>query len=233
MATVVSVTPNPNQMGVVLGSVITITFSTLMDHTTLGQSSFSVAAPSATQILTPDQYISSNPSTLQAIGYVTGIYSYDDTSGSTVFTFNPTNPLKPNTTYQLILLGGDGTVSSDYAKDTNGIPLASSYQWSFQTGSINLVTPPISSPLPPNNPAIDPKDIKVLLNPRGKVVGNDLTQEIDIVFPVAINPASFNINDILLSLDAVIGDPSVTVPPNLTTTATIDGNRIKIVITGW
>lgn len=237
MPNIVNVTPQPSQTGVVLGLPVIITFDSLMNHSTITSKTFVMSCPSGTQILTPEQYISSNPTTLQAVGYVAGTFSYDDTSGSTVVKFTPNSPLKPNTQYNLLILGSDSIMSSSAVKDSTGVAMAVSYGWNFRTGDLNISTPPIQSPIPPSHPAIEPKSIRVLINPRRKLVGNDLSQEIDLIFPGPINPASFNMQDLLLSIDPILGDPSVIVPDGLVTTAVIgtggETNRIKITITGW
>jgi hypothetical protein len=60
--------------------------------------------------------------------------------------------------------------------------MALSYNWSFQTGDLNLTVPPTQCLLIEYTLAlaINPLDIKIL--PR-KMVGVDLTQIIDVIFP--------------------------------------------------
>lgn len=126
---------------------------------------------------------------------------------------------------------GRANLASEDVKNANGEVMAASYQWTFTTGTLALTTPPPISPLIADNPPIQPDQIKII--PRIKRIGVDLAQEIDIIFPDAIDPNSFDLNDILMSVEAVLGDPNVPVPQNLKPTATIVGNRIKILITGW
>jgi len=109
--------------------------------------------------------------------------------------------------------------------------MATSYEWTFVTGDLNLATPPPTSPLLDDMPAIDLGQIKVI--PRGRRYGVDLTQEIDIIFPGPIDPNSINTDDILMSIEAVLGDPTVPIPAGLTPTVTINGSILKIVISGW
>jgi hypothetical protein len=109
--------------------------------------------------------------------------------------------------------------------------MATSYEWTFVTGDLNLATPPPTSPLLDDMPAIDLGQIKVI--PRGRRYGVDLTQEIDIIFPGPIDPNSINTDDILMSIEAVLGDPTVPIPAGLTPTVTINGSTLKIVISGW
>jgi hypothetical protein len=83
--------------------------------------------------------------------------------------------------------------------------MAASYQWSFQTGDLNLAVPPTQSLLIENTlaSAIHPADIRLL--PR-KMVGVDLTQVVDIIFPGLIDPSSIDLNDLMLSIEPVMGD---------------------------
>jgi hypothetical protein len=92
--------------------------------------------------------------------------------------------------------------------------MTASYQWSFQTGDLNLTVPPVQSLLIQNTlaSAINPVDIKIL--PR-RMVGVDLTQIIDIIFPGPIDPDFFDLNDLMISIEPVLGDPRIAVPPNL------------------
>ena len=104
--------------------------------------------------------------------------------------------------------------------------MATSYEWTFITGDLNLTTPLLD-----DMPAIQLDQIKVI--PLGRRIGVDLAQEIDIIFPGPIDPTSINTEDILMSIEAVLSDPTVMVPSGLTPSVTIDGSKLKIVITGW
>jgi hypothetical protein len=134
--------------------------------------------------------------------------------------------------YQILLLGTDASLTTDVIKNPAGEAMTTSYQWTFQTGDLNLATPPTQSLLIENTlaQAINPADIKIL--PR-RTSGVDLTQVIDIIFPGPIDPNSFSLSDLLLSIEPVLGDPRIAVPPNLQPSAEIIGNRIRITITGW
>ena len=63
--------------------------------------------------------------------------------------------------------------------------------------------------------------------------GSDLTQTIRLVFPDNIDTESFNMEDLLLSVSSILGDPSVTIPTGLTTSATVATDTITITISGW
>ena len=44
---------------------------------------------------------------------------------------------------------------------------------------------------------------------------------------------NYDVPQLLMSIEAVLGDPTVTIPPGLKPTAVVTGNRIRITITGW
>jgi hypothetical protein len=223
--------PANGATGVVLGLPIVVTFNTLMDHSTINAGSFALQAPGNTQIITPTQEIQKFPVPSPTKVSVPGAYSFDDTAGYTVATFTPSIPLSSNTTYKVVLLG-NGTITAGVGiKDVNGNQLDQTYGWSFTTGTLNLTVPPVQSPIIVSNPDLNPCDIVVI--PRKFVLGQDLTQEIDLIFPAPINQNSFDPEEMLLAVEPILGDPSVLVPPGLQTTVTIQGNRMKILITGW
>ena len=126
---------------------------------------------------------------------------------------------------------GAGQLSNTGAQGADGTALDSNYQWSFTTGDLNLSTPPPQSPLPVLTVPLDPSRIKI--TQRLWAVGNDLSQEINIVFPGPIDTDSVTPESILLSLEPILNDPSVQVPSGLTPTVTIEGDTITILISGW
>jgi hypothetical protein len=175
---VTSASPANNATGVVLGQPITVVFDSLIDHSTLTTATFSVTYPSGAEVLTPDAYIAKSPKTLTATAYVDGALTITDSDTATTLTFTPSLPLKTNTQYTVFLLGGDAQFSAASVKDTNGNPLAVSYQWTFTTGSLNLPSPPVSSPLPPVRGAVliplDPGSVRI--DPRVQSTNNNLTR---------------------------------------------------------
>jgi hypothetical protein len=229
--TVLSVAPLNLATGVVLGTNIVVTFDQAIDTTTVNESTFSLTGPGQTGILTPDQFIAATPDVLTGREYITGTFVFSvDGGGRTVVTFNPVKSLRPNQTYTVLLAGSAGAITGDIIKNLSGQVMATSYQWTFTTGILDVTTPPVASPLPDDSPEIDPTQIVVLPRPS---IGNDLSQVIDIVFPGNVDSASFNLADILVSIDSILGDPGVTVPPGLVATAQIVSNKIRITITGW
>jgi hypothetical protein len=200
---------------VVLGTQITITFDQLIDTTTIDESTFSVTGPGQTQTLTAGQLIAKDGDTLLSREYIEGTFAFDtDAQGRSVVSFVPKRHFQPNVQYQILLLGLDASLTTDVIKNPAGDGMTTSYSWSFQTGDLNLAVPPVQSLLIENTlaSAINPVDIKIL--PR-KMVGADLTQVIDIIFPGPIDPASIDLNELMISIEPIMGDPRIAVPPSL------------------
>lgn len=225
-----SVTPLNLATSVVLGTMITVTFDQLMDTSTISDKTFSVTGPGQTGILAPEEIIAEDPSIVTGREYITGDFSFATVSGKTVVTFTPRVPLRKNATYDVLLVGTDSELTSTFIKNVVDEVMALTYEWSFTTGDLNVVTPPDQSPLPALQSHIDPNAIRVLPRP---VLGNDLSQMIELIFPDNIDPSSFNLADILVSVEAMLGDPSVVIPPGLLAQAVINGRRLQITITGW
>jgi hypothetical protein len=197
-----------------------------IDTTTIDESTFSVTGPGQTQILTAGQLIAKDGDTLLSREYIEGTFAFDtDAQGRSVVSFAPKRHFRPNVQYQILLLGLDASLTVDVIKNPAGEGMAASYQWSFQTGDLNLAVPPTQSLLIENTlaSAINPADIKLL--PR-KMVGVDLTQIVDIIFPGPIDPNSIDLNDLMLSIEPVLGDPGIAVPPNLTPGNTVFPARL-------
>jgi hypothetical protein len=212
---VVNVDPANSEVDVVLGTQITITFDQLLDTTTIDESTFSVTGPGQTQILTAGQLIAQDGDTLLSREYIEGTFAFDLTpAGASIVSFVPKRHFQPNVQYQVLLLGLDASLTVDVIKNPAGEAMALSYQWSFQTGDLNLAIPPVQSLLIENTlaSAIDPKCIKLL--PR-KMVGVDLTQVVDIIFPGPIDPTSIDLTELMMSIEPILGDPNIAVPPNL------------------
>jgi Bacterial Ig-like domain len=125
---IVSVSPNPNAVGVVLGQAISIVFDSLIDHTTLSAASISVSYPSGSDLVTPDSYIAQVPQTQTGTALVQGTYTATDSETATTLNFQPSQPFQTNTLYTVFVLGADAQFSTAMVKDTSGNPLAVSYQ---------------------------------------------------------------------------------------------------------
>lgn len=220
---VLSVTPTADETDVVLGTQITVLFDTLMLHSSIDESTFSLTGPGQTQIVTPDQMVAEDPQSVTGREYITGTFAFDDTHASstqTLLTFTPSKPLRPNVEYMLLILGSGAVVTSGAVQSSTHTQMVGSYSWSFTTGELNLVVPPPSSPVAGAAPQFDPSKIVVIPRQSGnQIVGADLTQEIDLIFPGSVSLSPYDPTaDILMSIEAILGDPSVPVPSGLTVT---------------
>lgn len=241
--TVLTVDPTDQETDVVLGLSITVIFDSLMDHSTIDASTFSLTGPGQTQVITPDQDVAVDPEPTTGREYITGIFSFDDTLAGgthTKVTFNPSKPLRPGVQYTLLLMGSGGSLSSDSIKNAAHTQMVGSYTWSFTTGTLDLVTTPPPVPISGAASQLDPNSIVVI--PRqtlNHVVGSDLSQEIDLIFPGSVDLTSFAMEDILTSIEAILGDPTVMIPDGLIVTPTwlpYGGNpnrKLKLTISGW
>lgn len=231
---IIKVSPNPNQTDVVLGTTIVVGFDQVIDQTTITSSTFSLTGPGQTQVISPEELNVRNPRPDAGREYIAGSFNFStDANGNTVVTFIPSRPLRPNVVYTVLVVGGLGSVLGAAVKNTNTPPdtLDSNYQWTFTTGDLDISTPPITSPIAPLVVPLDPS--RVQIQQRLWAVGNDLSQELDIIFSAPIDTTSVTPEQILLSLEPILNDPSVSVPSGLTPTVTISGNKISIVISGW
>lgn len=231
---IIKVSPNPNQTDVVLGTSIVVGFDQLIDTTTITSSTFSLTGPGQTQVISPEELNVKNPRPDTGREYITGAFTFAlDSNGNTVATFTPARPLRPNVIYTVLVVGGLGSVLGARVcnLDTPPATLDSTYQWTFTTGDLDVSVPPITSPIAPLLVPLDPSKIQV--QQHLWAVGNDLSQELDIIFPAPIDTNTVTPQQILLSLEPILNDPSVSVPTGLTPTVTISGNKITIVIAGW
>lgn len=228
--TITSVTPVNGATSIVLGSKITVTFDQVIDTTTFNESTFSLTGPGQTSIITPEQLIAQDPTAITGREFINGTFSFATIGSVTVATFTASKPLSPNQVYTVIVAGSSNTLVASYIKNLSGVGMVNSYTWSFTTGILNVTTPPVQSPIPDLTPDIDPTSVIVI--PRVQT-GNNLAQVILLRFPSAIDATSFDINDILLSITPIVGDPYVTVPPGLSATAVVSGRDVQVTITGW
>lgn len=231
---IIKVSPNPSQIDVVLGTAVAVGFNQPIDQTTITSSTFSLTGPGQTKVIAPEELNVRNPRPDAGREYIPGTFSFStDTSGNTIVTFTPSRPLRPNVVYTVLVVGGPSSVLGAAVKNLNTPPdaLDNNYQWSFTTGDLDVSTPPVTSPTPPLIVPLDPSRVRI--EQRLWSVGNNLAQELDITFPAPIDTNSITAEQILLSLEPILNDPSVSVPSGLTPTVTISGNKISIVITGW
>jgi hypothetical protein len=231
---IIKVSPNPNQTDVVLGTTVVVGFDQAIDTTTITSSTFSLTGPGQTQVISPEELNVKNPWPDTGREYIAGAFSFStDVNGNTIATFTPSSPLRPNVIYTVLVVGGLGSVLGAAVKNLDTPPdtLDSNYQWTFTTGDLDVSVPPVTSPIAPLVVPLDPS--RVQIQQRLWAVGNDLSQELDIIFPAPIDTTTVTPEQILLSLEPILNDPSVSIPSGLTPTVTISGNKISIVISGW
>lgn len=226
---ILNVYPIDGAAGIVLGTKIQLVFDQVIDTASVNDSTFSLSGPGQTSVITPDQLIEQNPDVVTGREYITGTFSFDNSSGSTVVTFIPSRPLQKNQVYTLTVVGADSSLVTSFVQNPALEAMAASVSWSFTTTNLDIATPPVSSPVPATS-RISPDQIVVI--PR-LIVGNDLTQEIDLIFPDNIDPASFNVNDVFVSIDAMLGDLNVVVPGTLQAAVAVSGRKLTITISGW
>lgn len=243
--TITSVTPSVDETDVVLGTQIIVIFSTLMDHTTITDATFSLTGPGQTMVVSPAQLIIEDPKSITGREYITGTFAFDDTingSTQTQLTFTPSKPLRPNVDYQVLIIGSGGVLTgTDAVLSSAEVAMVGSYTWEFTTGELNLIVPPPMSPVPGAAPQIDPSTIVVIPRQSGnQIVGANLTQEIDLIFPAAVSLSPYDPTpDILCSIEAILGDPQVRIPSGLTVTPTWSSyggqvnRRLTLTIAGW
>jgi hypothetical protein len=161
---------------------------------------------------------------------VDGTWAFSATTGgATIATFQPEKGFKPNMLYTASLLGADAALSTADVQNLAGEAMAISYSWSFTTGNLNLATPPVTSPLLDDAAPIQICDIRIL--PRAHF-GQDLAQTFDIVFSDDIDPTSFSQEDLAISVEPILGNPTLAMPSNLQFHAVIQGNKLRIRILG-
>ena len=226
---VVQVTPEDKETDVVLGQSIVVVFDQAIDTTSVDDDTFSLTCPAPTQILTSGQLISgeAGPSEVS----VTGKWTFStDEQGRTVATFQPDKPFEQNTPYTATLFGSDADLSTRDVMNAGGESMAKCYQWTFTSGVLNLTVPPVTSPLADAQPVIPPGQIRVI--PR-RTTGQDFTQAFDVLFPDEIDPSSVDLNALYMSIEPILGDPSIAIPSGLQYAAAVNGNKISITINGW
>lgn len=228
---VVSVSPGADATDVVLGQKISVEFDQPVDQASVNTASFALMGPGQVGLVGPNQLYQNSPTISTGREWVKGVFLFPP--GANRVDFIPETPLRPNTTYTVLVAGGNSSLALDVVKNIDGEKLEQSFQWSFSTGILPGTSIPPSSPLPATaieqswqKPKIKPEDIAV--TPRA-VVGNNLST-IELNFPGEIDPTSFSLNDVLVGIEPILNDPLVMVPQGLTKTVTVSGSKIIIQI---
>lgn len=226
---ILSCNPTTNEVDVVLGTTITITFDQVIDTTTLNEQTFSLTGPGKASLVDGAALLKDRAIIDRA--YITGTFTFTTNSNSqTVATFTPKHPLQPGTTYSVMIVGDGTALISSFVANLAGESLASSYQYSFTTGSLDVIVPPPQSPIPNQSPRLDLDCI--IVRPK-ETIDNDLTKQIEIIFPADIDTSSFDPHDIEVGIEPILNDLRVRVPSGLTSAITVAGNTITVIVSGW
>lgn len=231
-----SFTPYAGETDVVLGRPIEILFDQPIDPASVSTKTFSLMGPGQTSVVDAENLLHKASQVSTGREYIPGEFSFpapapgDTWLQDQKLVFTCDRALRPNVVYTLLLLGKGSLLATAYIRNLFGEGLAKSIQTTFTTGEIDMVQTPPESPLmasqPWEKPRLSSKDI--LVRPR-RAVGNDLTQEIDIVFPGPIDPNSFDMNDLIVAGEPFLNDPQTQIPDS-TATVQIDGNTLRITV---
>lgn len=176
---ILSVLPDVNSSGVILQGAVIVTFDQEIDAATYSEQSFLLSCPPEASTIAPSGLVGA-VSPASGTDYVAGTFSFAlNSSGNTIATFKPTRPMRPNVKYTVL-------ISTDVATVAAG-SLADNYSWSFVTGVLNLIIPPMQQPGPSQVGRIRKEDLTV--SPRSTL--NNGLHQIVITFPSEIDPSSF------------------------------------------
>lgn len=228
-----SVSPTANETDVVLGRKVRITFDQAIDPDTISDATFSLMGPGQVGVINAEGLFKDNPEAITSREWVAGKFEFPSPN---IVDFIPSKPFRPNVQYTVFLAGGDSVLATSVIKNLGGENLTSSFQFTFTTGILDLDTTPPSAPLqfPAvqqswNRPRLKASDIQIIPH---RPVGNDLEQTIELVFPGALDPNSFDPNSLEVLIGPALNDPLISIPPGLSRTVAVSGNRLLITITG-
>ena len=228
---IVSATPAADATDVVLGTTIQIVFDQVIDPTTLTDQTFALTGPGQDTLMSGPLMTENRPTLTPGREYITGTFSFStNASNQTIATFTPSRPLWPGTQYIILILGTAGSLIAAAVANPGGEQMVNSYQYSFTTGTLDLKTPPIQCPLPTQHRRINPAHI--IVRPKA-TLDNDLTKQIELIFPGEIDTNSFDPTKIEVGVEAILGDLGVRVPRGLESSIAVDNDTITVVISGW
>lgn len=232
---VTSVSPVPNEISVVIGRPIEVVFDKPVDPASVTTATFSLMGPGQTALVDADNLIHKTPDALTGREYITGTFAFPEANK---LVFTPGRPLRPMVRYTVMLAGSNSILATNVIKAVGGEKLAQSYTFSFTTFA-ETAEPLVYSPLLEDHPQIPLDEIRLI--PRA-ATGNNLGQDIEIHFPDLIDLSSLDpsyagaeapqdsnpFNDILVTAEALLNDPQVSVPAGLAYVVSISGNVIRV-----
>jgi hypothetical protein len=232
-----SLSPAAGEVDVVLGRSIEVLFDQPVDPGTVSSKTFSLMGPGQTGVVDASEISHSGSKVQTGREYVSGVFSFPAPAAGDTWllnqklVFTPGRSLRPNVTYTVLIVGRGSLLASSFIQNPAGEPVAKSVQYTFVTGELDLSVTPLQCPIPATNawerPALAPAGI--LVRPR-KVIGNDLTQTIELVFPGPIDVNSFDPKDIVVAGEPFLNDPETQIPDGSNSVVVVDGNRILITI---
>lgn len=155
-------------------------------------------------------------------------------SGQTIATFTPSKALRPGVTYTVLIVGSDSALATSFVHDLSGNNLLNSQQWSFTTGTLDVVTPPIQNPLPLPKTLLTPGMVQVI--PRAPVGVDDPSVSnisvVELIFPAPIDINSFDPTQLLVGVEPIMNDPDVMVPGGSSASYIIQGNKLIVTVVG-
>jgi len=233
-----SVSPAPGETDVVLGRPITILFDQPIDPASVSSATFSLQGPGQTDVVASDGSIISGVTAATGREYILGSFAFPAPESGDTFQqdqkllFTPAAVLRTNVTYTVLIVGATSLLAKNYVRNPIGEAMTQSYRFTFTTGSINQVVTPPGAPVTVLNawekPVLDPSQIQVRPRP---IVGNDLTQQIQLIFPAPVDSTSFDPANLLVALEPLLGDPSIVVD-SVQSQIVIAGNIITITLGG-
>lgn len=225
---IVSTSPIRDETDVVLGRPVEIVFDEAVDPATVTSASFSLMGPGQTSVVDADEMVRGGSTAKTGREYIPGKFSFPSPER---LVFTPDRSLRPNVIYTVLVTGKASLLAKSFIAGLSGATLAASVQFTFKTGELSQAAQPPASPLVPvapwEQPRLDPTSI--IVRPR-KVTGNDLTQEIELLFPGPIDPASFDPEEIIVAAEPFLNDPRTQVPES-SAQVRIEDNRILITLT--
>jgi hypothetical protein len=259
--TILSTSPGNGATGVVLGSNIIITFDVDINQSTVNSSTFSLMGPGQTGVIEPDGLVEDSPTVYTGREYITGVFTFPDTKTIAFTPSRPLRPgvtytvILTGSDSSLAInvvksASGDPLVNTLMFQFTTGTlnvitppvqnPLPSALTPLLPQDITVIPRPAVNNDLTqqitlyfPDN--IDPSSIDAAYsNPAlaedlfGTIHFGTGTQSTELTVS-----DSTPLDDILVSVDPIVGDPSVVVPPGLTFSVAINGNRLEILVGNW
>ena len=145
---VIAVEPGDQDVDVILGTPIIVTFDQEIDATTITDATFALTGPGQVERVTAG--MTNVNTTVQGRDPIPGTFGFVlNANNQTVLTFTPTRVLQKNTQYVVFVAGDSGSMIASCVRNTAGEEMVNNYQWSFTTGALDITVPPPAAPVLP------------------------------------------------------------------------------------